>query len=135
MKGGEEEEARPWHSPIPCRPTSCTGRDLEPSEPALRRAALGQSPKCTGPRTVTPKRSTVQIQYLDAWRHAELSRHLKPNPTRLTPLNTTTTHPQTSCSRIWSRVDSLLDVLDKSFQLRLIHDCRGENGPRRRLGT
>lgn len=37
-RGGEEEEeeARLWHSPVPCRPTSCTGRDPGPSEPALR---------------------------------------------------------------------------------------------------
>lgn len=70
MKGGEEEEgeeeARPWHNPIPSRPTSCLGRDPpEPSEPCQR-------------TTVSPGGSPVQIQDLDAWRHAELSRHASP---------------------------------------------------------
>lgn len=51
--GEEEEEARPWHYLIPSRPTSCMGRDPEPSQPCLR-------------RTVTPSSSPVQIQHLDA---------------------------------------------------------------------
>lgn len=44
MKGEEEEEeARPRRSPVPRRPSSFTGRDLGPSEPAPCAAALGQS--------------------------------------------------------------------------------------------
>ena len=41
MKEEEEEAARTWHSPIPRRPASCTGRDPGPPELALRGSGSG----------------------------------------------------------------------------------------------
>ena len=115
MKEAEEEEARPWHSPVPCRPTRCTGRDPRPGEPALRTAALGQSHKCMGSRTVTPRRSPGQIQYLDACRHLGLSWHVNPTqPDSPRPHFTTPPppHPPTDVfftrSSVWIKAFSAL---------------------------
>lgn len=58
----------------------------------------------TRPRTVTPRRSQVQIRYLDARRHAEPSRHVSPTQPGSLPA---TIHPQTSEFGLGSSVCSL----------------------------
>lgn len=87
-----------WHSSGPCRPTSCTGQDPKPSEPALCAAALGQSSR--------------------AWNH-DTSEVAGSNPALGSPeARRPDRHPPThkrAAHEFGPGVDALLSEWDKSF--------------------
>lgn len=103
---GQHDGGGAWHSSVPCRPTSCTGRDPEHFEPALCAAALGQSRRAWNHDTLEVAGSNPA---LGARRHADPT-DTHP-PTNVLLMNSVQGSTLRSACGIKALTDSCMDVM------------------------